>query len=245
MGNAYVEIIGPERENDKALEETKKKIGEDLCGLIANPKDIQSDSDIYLVAHGDDGSALGCKSARLGDKAPAQVAARVKEILRVAGFDQKNKFAGRIIFEGCHTAEPILGEQDQQQLKVGFEEMDKVPNTRLRVARVAQLLKSKANERPFIQSESFLFKVKEILSRSRIFSPETRIGGYLGAAFDGDYNKSGYGVAATTNPPTVKFQRGRGVEGRDDTGGIFYDENSSYVEARIGEQLVFGDRGRS
>lgn len=245
MGNAYVEIIGPEREGDDALAKTKRKIHEDLGGLIENSAGIKFDSDIYFVAHGDDGSALGCKSARFGNKSPEQVVCRVKDILRSADFDSKNKFAGRIILEGCHTAELILGEQDQQQLEIESGRDCETPNSHTHVVSVAQLLKSKANERQSIQSESFLFKVKELLSRSRTFAPEARIGGYLGAAFEGDYTESGYGVAITTNPSTVRFQRGRSVEGVDDSYGIRYSENSSYIEARIGEQLIFGDKGRS
>lgn len=76
-----------------------------------------ADETIYLIAHGDNPGISLTKEAALGGKSGGQVKNIVKSILRKFSNEYKGEqFVGRIILEGCHTAEPVI-DKDKKSRK--------------------------------------------------------------------------------------------------------------------------------
>ena len=234
-GGAYVEIIGEEHVDDNALATSKENIST-YYRMAAARRDIEANSTIYLIAHGDDVSHPNCRAPAFGDKSPNQVAVIIREILRDGGFGADNPFMGKIIIEGCHSAEPFPSRASKERMaQYAAEGFD------INVA-----LKKEAFEKNEVDGPSFLFLLKERLRGNfrRLFAPEVKIGGYLGAAYDGDYSQTGYGTSSTSNPATVRYQSLKNTPGRDTVVGQSYDESSSYLEVGIGRNMEFGRGGR-
>jgi len=82
-------------------------------GLFEAPK---ADETIYLIAHGDNPAVALTKEAALGEKNGTEVKNIVKKILQKFTKDSNGvQFSGRIILEGCHTAEPVVDEDNKSK----------------------------------------------------------------------------------------------------------------------------------
>lgn len=124
---AFIAVIGPEiPEGSTTLQEGAEKLKE-LHNEITyyDLKQIENkhfrspsfDEDIYLIAHGDNPALTRTKEAALGGQNGASLAKIVKIILQKFVKDSNGeKFKGRIILEGCHTAEPILDEEKKKSI---------------------------------------------------------------------------------------------------------------------------------
>lgn len=118
----FIAVIGPEAsEYPNALQdgaETLKEIfNEDE---YYNEDDIDDgnfrsplqDETIYLIAHGDNPGVSLTKEAALGGKGGATVKNIVKKILQKFTKESPGEqFKGKIILEGCHTAEPVVDDE--------------------------------------------------------------------------------------------------------------------------------------
>lgn len=221
---AYVKIIGEESDSKSdTLQKTVKKISE-AFELISDPKNIKYDTSIYLVAHGNDTSITS--EVKFGDKTPKEVCEIVRDIFKEA--KSLDEFKGKIILEGCHTAEPV-------------------PTPKPQLKECGRFTKKILSETCKIEKSSFLanfleeFKefAKSNTTSANILS-EVTVGGYLGAAYDGDYSKTGYGIASTTNPLTIRYQQDRKADFTESDWGISYHEYNSFLEIRVGKEIPFG-----
>jgi hypothetical protein len=244
----YAIIIGEEREDDRALIDTLEKLRANFPDrVVGNPLDIARDSDIYLIAHGDDTMYPNCGFVRLGNKSPKDVVEIAVKILRESGASPLDPFMGRIILEGCHTAEPIIDRDVRVVMKDELEQAMQSgdePGVQNIGKNVARVLNVRANERHRLEASSFLVEIADRLKDYKILAPQARIGGYLGVAFAGEYKKTGYGSAESVNPATIRFQRERGIEEKRHSTGFYYPEEVSYLEIAIGVEPKFGRAGR-
>ncbi|KEA50514.1 hypothetical protein DT73_22540 [Mangrovibacter sp. MFB070] len=170
-----------------------------------------SDETIYLIAHGDNPGISLTKEAALGGKSGGQVKNIVKSILQKFSNKYKGEqFVGRIILEGCHTAEPVIDEDK----KAG--------------------------------KGSMLYDFQQAMKDDKFFkknmAPQATIGGYMGQAFSSGNYDSGYGIANTEHPLTIRYQKQRGVPGtKNKDGSISYNNEESFIESRWGKKLEFGN----
>lgn len=230
--SAYIEVIGKESiDYPDALKSGAKKIAvSGNFNIIEEPKDIKFDTTIYLVAHGDDPTI--CSTAKLGDKSPKEVMGLLSKIFKDSNLEIA-EFRGKIVLEGCHTAEPIL---DKESRKKHREIMDLKGEGK----KSFNVLRQKCK----IEGSSFLAQFLDLLQekyKNKIF-PEVKIGGYLGAALEGDYSITGYGKASSNNPLTLNFQEGRNANTDKNQIDQNYDEKNSYLEVSINKNLCFGDK---
>lgn len=232
--SVYVSIVGKEKDNDNTLKKCKNTIENSYLNLgkkvIELSNGIERDTSIYLVAHGDD--PLFVKDAKFGDKTPSQVVEITSKMLKDSGFKEDNKFAGRVVLEGCHSAE--FGVDDNTRNTAwSILQQDEI-NV---YSDLLTIEKFKVGE------PSFLARFQEALLQSpakRLCENHVVLGGYLGLGFDGDYTKVGYGKAATHNPVTRRYQNGLHREGvRAIDGSLLYDEENSYQQVRIGQQVSY------
>lgn len=215
---AFIVIVGEEIGeglHGTALSDTAKRLretfGEEKSYNLEEIKsgdfrDIEKNEIIYLIAHGDDTEFA--KKPGFGDKDGKGIKEIVKKIL--TNFSKKHdgeKFAGEIILEGCHSAEPVLSEN-----------------------------------RKFAQGGSMLYELQQSMEADKFFKrnmeAEVTISGYLGQAFEGEYSISHHGVACTSNPLTLIYQKGAGEKNSD--GSMRYNESESFLSSRWGRNLQFG-----
>lgn len=229
MKTAFVIIVGEERRGDKALENTKNKLSEYFT-LIQDPKSIQYDTSIYIIGHGND--PMLTNKMEMGDKTALQVFEKFHENFKQADFSRK-AFCGKIILEGCHTAE---ASPDNRECFVKNGKIIPVDSYEFK----SLASKSKISNNSLLVEFRKLFKDK--FEKSTNVDPSTQIGGYLGAAFEGDYSETGFGKAGTSNPITIKFQESRKHRGEKVSEGIIYDETESFVEWGFKREANFGDK---
>lgn len=229
--SAFLIVVGSEREEgDKTLQNTVDTLGK-YFSIIRDPKDIRFDTNIYIIGHGND--PMFTKKMELGNETARKIFEKFYEDFSRADFRSK-PFCGRIILEGCHTAEFSPNNRED------FFCDGKLIDFR---SHAFKSLKEKSE----IDGGSLLTEFVKLFEEKfkklpKIVSPETEIGGYLGAAFDGDYSITGFGKASTTNPITIKFQERRGVKGEITEGGILYDETKSFVNGRFGRESQIGGK---
>jgi hypothetical protein len=226
--SAYIKIIGAEHENDNTLNKCRENIAKYF--RICDENQIETYSNIYLIAHGDDVSLPNCRLVTFGNNSPKQVCEIIRNLLKSSRFTESNRFSGKIILEGCHSAEPIPSSFIKQELNKQYSEE----------ANIYKIVKNLANhpQNNFSSESSFLYLLQKQLKNCSLLNPEVEIGGYLGAAYDKDYSKTGFGIASTTNPATVKLQQNRNIFGEEsETGGIVYNEHESHIQIRIGQHL--------
>jgi hypothetical protein len=213
------------------LESGAKKIAvSGNFNIIEDPKNIKFDTTIYLVAHGDDPTI--CSVAKLGDKKPKEVVGLLTDIFKEADLEIA-EFKGKIILEGCHTAEPIIDKKSR-------EKHSAIMNQKGEGKKSFNALRQTCK----IEGSSFLAQFLDLLQEKykNKIPPEIRVGGYLGAALEADYSISGYGKASSNNPLTLNFQEGNNANTDKNRIDQTYDENNSYLESSINQKLCFGDK---
>lgn len=236
MKSAYIQIIGDEYPKGTTTlvdgVKTIKKTGG--FEIIENPKDIKFDTTIYLVAHGDDPTV--CAEVGFGGKTPNQVLETFDKIFNQTALGKKDMFKGKIILEGCHSAEPVLDKKSREKHK----EMVNLKSGGGHIFK-SLLGSCEAEKNSFLAEFLKIFKEKY---KAKV-APEVVVGGYLGAAQEGDYGISGYGKAYSNNPLTIKFKTIKGSDEDKKTTGRVYDEKNSFLESRINQTLSFGVAGET
>ena len=121
LQGAFIAIIGPEHPaGSTTLRDAAERLREHYVEEQYYTSDdmnenrfraIRSDENIYLIAHGDDPAHPETRVAAMGGKGGNAVRNVVKKIL--SKMTNGNQYTGKIILEGCHTAEPVLNAESR------------------------------------------------------------------------------------------------------------------------------------
>lgn len=217
----FIAITGPEVPAESTtLEEGAQTLMERYgTDTYYTSEDIENDSfeapvnddDIYLIAHGDNPAISLTQEAALGEKNGAQVKNTVKAILKK--FTTANKgeqFTGRIILEGCHSAEPVIDESRKKAKKGSL---------------LYDLQTAMLNDNFFAKSLAPEARIGGYLGQA--FS-------------SGEYTKGyGTANTEHPLTIGFQNRRGiRGTKSSD--GSLSYDEEESFLESRWKQALEFG-----